>query len=146
MRDGTVAGELADLPQQVLLAQPAGRRLRMRRDDQLVDPLERQRILDRGERASLEHVAQRRDSLLAQPSDRPVEPAAGRRTARVLVDHTRGARLAHRRDHDRPDGALLGARADCVDELVARERLVRDDEDDPGSVSLIRVPPAAHRP
>ena len=146
MRDGTLAGELADLPQQVLLAQPAGRRLRMRRDDQLVDPLECQRILDRRERASLEDVAQRRDSLLAQPRDRPVEPAAGGRTARVLVDHTCGARVAHRRDHDRPDGALLGARADGVDELVARERLVGHDEDDPGSVLVTCVPPAAHRP
>ena len=96
MRDGTVAGQLPDLLEEVALAEPARRRLGVRRDDQLVDLLERERVLDRAERAALEDVAQRGNALLAQPRDRPVEAAAGRRPARVLVDDAGGAWLTDR--------------------------------------------------
>ena len=114
---GRLAGDLADLVEQVAPA-PARLRLRVGRDDQLVRLLDRDRVLHRGQRIVVDDVARGGDPRLAEARERPVEPPARRRAARVVVDDVALARLVHRRDHDhervgrprRASGLRRGAR------------------------------------
>ena len=82
--DRPLAGDLADLVDEVL-AQPAGLRLRMRRDDDLVDLLRGEHVLDRGERLVVEDAAVRRDARAARSAASvrsSLRPAAARRESR----------------------------------------------------------------
>src|SRR6185312_4484803 len=100
----------------------------MRRHDELVDRLLGEGIPHRGHGPSLVDVAVRRDPGLAERRDHPVEPSACGRAARVAIDDVARAWVAHGCDHQRADRPLGRARANGVDELLAREGLVRDDQ------------------
>ena len=126
--EGPVAREPPELGEDVPLPQPAGLLLGVRRDDQLVDVLEREHVLDGGDRAALEHVAVRGDPGRAERGHHPVDAPSRRRAPRVAVDDVAGARLVDRRDHDRRDRPLIRAAPNRVEQLVPGERLVRDDE------------------
>ena len=132
--DGTVSGSAADLGQQIT-AQPARLGRWMRGHDQLVDPLPRDHVLDGVERPRVDNGAVGRDPGGLQRRDRAVEPAAGGRPARILVDDVPRGGLADRGDDDSADRPALGAEADGVDQRVARQGLVCDDEDDAGLVA-----------
>ena len=133
-------GRLADLLEQVA-PPPAGRRLGMGRDDQLVRLLDRDRVLHSRERVVVDDMAGGRDPGLAKARQRPVEPPAGRSTTGVVVDDVPLARRVHRRDHDderrpsrrpsraprraarRRSASRLRRRGSCAGALIARSPL-----------------------
>src|SRR5262249_1842801 len=71
------------------------------------------------ERAAAVDASVGRDAGLAERSKRPVEPPAGRRAPRVLVDDVPGSRIAHRCDRDDPDRSSRGTALDGFDQLAA---------------------------
>src|SRR3954451_24390457 len=70
-----------------------------------------------------------RDPGLMERRERPVEPAARRGTPRVLVHHITAGRRVHGREDGNEVDPGLGLAAHGVEELVARDRLVRDHQD-----------------
>ena len=77
-------------------------------------------------RRRVDHEAVRRDAVLAERGQRAVEPAAGRRPARVLVHDVAAARLRDGAD-DRDEVRL--ALLQHLDQVLPGDRLVRDHED-----------------
>ena len=69
------------------------------------------RVAGRGDRVGLDDEARGRDPGRAQRLERPLEPAAGRGAARVLVDDVALARLVDRRDHGHAHGPSLRRRS-----------------------------------
>ena len=90
--------------------------------------LDRDRVLDGGERVGVDDVPGSRDPGFAKARQRPVEPPAGGGAARVLVDDVALARRVHGRDHD-DDRVGVGSRCAPRRAAVAGDGLVRDDED-----------------
>src|SRR6185503_12730631 len=128
MLHGTIAGRLSDLLEQVA-APPAGLGLRMGGDDELVRLLHRNGVLHGGERVAVDDMPGRGEPRIAKLLESTVEAPAGRRAARVLVDHVPLTWSVYRRDHD--DGRLASRNPipDRVEQLIAVQRLVRDHED-----------------
>src|SRR5918997_4547813 len=74
----------------------------------------------------------RGDAPLAKRRQRPVEPSARRRSARVLVDDVAGAWRVHgREDCDELELTFRRPPLDRIDQLSSRDRLVRDHENVP---------------
>ena len=101
----------------------------MRADDDLVDLLRREHVLHCGERPVIEDASVGGYPGEPKCREHTIEATPGRRTARVTVDDVSLAGLRDRRDDRDPDRTLFGTAAKGVDELVADERFVRDDED-----------------
>src|SRR5206468_7169133 len=116
--DGSVLGRLAYLLQEVL-PQPAGPRLRMRADDDLVDLLGGEHVLHRGERLVVVDRSVRRNPREPERREHAVEPATGCRTARVAVDDVALAWLGDRSDDRYPGRPALGALPQNLDKLVS---------------------------
>ncbi len=107
-----VAGDVGDAVDDVP-AQPAGLRLRVRRDDDRVDGwLELgERVAHGGHRVALDHEAVCRDPTLVEHRERALEPSTGRSAPRVLVHDVAALGLIHRADDGHAEvGAPCGAR------------------------------------
>src|SRR4029078_2939765 len=110
--------------------QPARALPRVRRDDDLVRPRLQlgECILERRDRIRLDHVARRGDALAAQGLERPLEPAAGRGAACVLVDDVALARLVDRGNDRHEERAFRAPPLQGVDQSATGNSLVRDHE------------------
>ena len=127
MLDGTIAGHLADLVDEVL-PQPSRLRLGVGAHHDLVHVLRGEQVLHGGERLVVEDLTVRSDAGEAQRREHAVEPAAGGSATGVAIDDVALSRLGHRCDDGDANRASLRPRAQRVDELGADERLVRNDE------------------
>ena len=86
------------------------------------------RVAHCGVRIGLDDEAVGGDPLLPQRGERSVEPAAGRRAARVLVDDEAALRLTHGTDDGDAQLGLTAVPLDRLDQLAAGDRLVGDDQ------------------
>ena len=91
------------------LAQPAGARLGMGRDDDLVVVLLAERVHHGRVRIGVHHLAVGLDARLAQQRERHLEPVLGRVAHVLVVDHVAVLRLVLRADHVDLDLVALGA-------------------------------------
>src|SRR6185436_17682210 len=89
----------------------------------------RERILDRIHGRGVDDEPVRRDPGLVQRVERPVEPSPGRCAPRVLVDDVAARGCVHGREHGDEVDSSRRLTANRVEQLLARGRLVRDDED-----------------
>ena len=109
----------------------------MGRDDDLARAEGPDRIVDGDERVAITDLAMRLDPDRRQTSERDVEPLLSSLAGWILVG---GVRLQARVQRGADDVELrpLGQRerADRAEELLALDRLVRNDEDAP----LVRAP------
>jgi hypothetical protein len=98
-------------------------------DDDFVGPVLVDRILDRLQRIGVDDGAARGDPRLVEKVERPPKPPFRARAAAFRVDDEACPRRVLRRDNGDADRPLRGPLADGVDERLAGDRLVRDDED-----------------
>ena len=126
--DGDLARNLAHGLDNVP-AHPARVLLWMGGDDDLVDPVLGERVPNRVDGIGVDHEPMGGDLRVAKDRERPVEAAARRGAASVLVHDRPVPRLADRADDGYADRRLLGVLAQRLDQALTRNRLVGDDED-----------------
>jgi hypothetical protein len=117
-------------------------------DDHLVRLVLVDGVLDRLERVGVDHGPARCDAGFVQEVERAPQPSLGTRAAAVRIDDEPRARLVLRRDDRDADRPGLRPLHEQVDEGLARDRLVRDDEDVPrlGANGRSPSPAPASRP
>src|SRR5207249_8550331 len=110
--------------------QPVRAAFRMRGDDDLVGAERPQGVLHRLKRVAVADLAARVDPELRETGQAQVEPLLGARPRAVLVRQPVPERRVERRADDQDPGPVAGRRApDRLAQALARDRLVRDDED-----------------
>ena len=101
----------------------------MSRDDDLVGLVLVDGVLDRLQRVGIDDGPARCDAGLVEKVERAPQAALGARAAAVGVDDEARARLVLRGDDRDADRAFGGALPQGVDQNLAGDRLVGDDED-----------------
>ena len=104
------------------LAEPAGARLGVRRDDDLVVVLVTEGVHDGGVGVGVHHLAVRLDARLAQQRERDLEAVLGGVAHHRVVDDVAVLRLVLRADDVDVDLLALGDALDRVDQGLARRR------------------------
>ena len=109
--------------------EPGGLTLRQRGHDDLVDLMLGDGVLRGVERVGVADLARARDALVAHELEREVDPHLGGVAHDVVIDHVPVARPLLRHDHVEVHVPAGRALAHAIEQVLAADRLVRQDQD-----------------